>query len=87
MFSSEILASRTSLPPFLPTLGTRCPAYCTVELRDAADMAAIFTVCLCTANSGRGATPLLIASRGPERAAIIIDEGDPAFERIVEYLG
>jgi hypothetical protein len=37
----------------IPTdIGTRSPAYRIAELRHVTDMAAIFTVCLCTANSG-----------------------------------
>jgi hypothetical protein len=54
MSSSEILAPRTFLPPFRPILGTRSPAYRIAESRHVTDMAAIFTVCLCTANSGLG---------------------------------
>jgi hypothetical protein len=39
---------------FRPKLGTRNPAYRIAELRHVADIAAVFTVCLCTANSGQG---------------------------------
>src|SRR4051794_15724788 len=53
MSSSEILASRTFLLPFRPTLGTRSPAYPNTESCHIADIAAIFTVCLCTAKSGQ----------------------------------
>ena len=53
MSSTEILAPRILLPPFRPTLDTYSPAQRIAESRHVADMAAIFTVCLCTANAGR----------------------------------
>src|SRR6201993_3780900 len=52
MSSSKILAPRSLLPPFRPTLGTHSPAHHIAESRHVTDMAAVFTVCLCTANSG-----------------------------------
>jgi hypothetical protein len=52
MSSSEIVALRTLLPPLRSTLGTRSPAHHTTESRHHTDLAVIFTVCLCTANSG-----------------------------------
>src|ERR1700759_2293538 len=71
MSSSKILAPRSLLPPFRPTLGTHSPAHHIAESRHVTDMAAVFTVCLCTANSGLGA--LLFHER-----RIIIDESlDP----------
>ena len=46
MSSSKILAARSLLPLFRPTLGTHSPAYGIAESRHVTDMAAIFTVCL-----------------------------------------
>src|SRR5690349_1941837 len=54
MSSSKILAARSLLPLFRLTLGTHSPACHIAESRHVADMAAVFTVCLCTANSGLG---------------------------------
>jgi hypothetical protein len=56
MSSSKIPAPRRLLPPVRPTLGTHSPTYHIAESRHVTDMAAVFTVCLCTANSGP--TPL-----------------------------
>jgi hypothetical protein len=56
MFSSEILAPCGLLTPFRPTLDTRSPAFRLAESHHVADMTAIFTVCLCTANPGHSAT-------------------------------
>ena len=53
MSSSKILALRSLLPPVRPTLGTHSLAYHIAESRHVTDMAAVFTVCLCTANSGQ----------------------------------
>jgi hypothetical protein len=52
MSSSEILAPRPLLLPFRSTLSTRSSAYPIAESRHVTDMVTIFTVCLCTANSG-----------------------------------
>ena len=52
MSSAESLAPRTLLPPLRPTLDTHGPACRIAESRHTTDMAAFFTVCLCTANSG-----------------------------------
>src|SRR3954451_6300913 len=52
MSSSEILPPRSLLPPFWPTLGTHSPAHHVAESRHVTDMAVVFTVCLCTPNSG-----------------------------------
>src|ERR1700744_4732091 len=65
MSSSKILAPRSLLPPFRPTLGTHSPAHHIAESRHVTDMAAVFTVCLCTANSG-------LSDAGVDRAACIV---------------
>src|SRR5215210_4732928 len=52
MSSSEIVALHTLLLPLRSTLGTPSPAHHIAESRHATEIAAVSTVCLCTANSG-----------------------------------
>ena len=60
MSSSKISTLRRLLPPFRPTLGTHSPAYHIAESCHVTDMAAVFTVCLCTANSGQATVEIPI---------------------------
>src|SRR3954471_16781038 len=66
MSSSEIVALHTLLLPLRSILRTRSPAHHTAESRHTTDIAAVSTVCLCTANSGK--TLVLYGEAGPKRA-------------------
>jgi chromosome partitioning protein len=61
MSSSEIVALHTLLLPLRSTLGTRSPAHHIAESRHATDIAAVSTVCLCTANSGKSTLAIQVA--------------------------
>src|ERR1700755_2680786 len=85
MSSTELLAPRILLPPFRPTLDTYSPAQRIAESRHVADMAAIFTVCLCTANAGRGAAHFFLGEFITARALLEQGLAEPT-QRVIKGL-
>src|ERR1700759_3714311 len=80
MSSSKIRAPRILLPPVQPTLGIHSPVDHIAESRHVTDMAAVFAVCLCTANSGLGkkeeeqTDPITVASNSCLRKTFLYFE-------------